>query len=237
MQNNSSRHVALLEDDVSQGEIVKRWLEDAGYTVDWFTAGGACAKALEEGLYAACLLDWMVPELSGPQVMARIHLRRKEFPLPVIFLTSRQEESDIVQILAGGADDYIVKPVTRTILLARMNSVLRRTSWGNENLRSEWGNLAVDFKSRRIFWEGAQVDLTERETSFALYLLQNVGRLLTRAHLLTTVWAQSADIDSRKVDVHASTLRRKLGLIPENGWRLVSIYGKGYRLEWINGTP
>jgi DNA-binding response OmpR family regulator len=236
MQTSNVRRIALLEDDMASGETVKSWLEEAGYTVDWFKTGVACAKALEEGMYAACLLDWIVPELSGPQVMARIHLKRKEFPLPVVFLTSRQEESDIVQILAGGADDYIVKPVTRQLLLARMNSVLRRTGWGNENIRSEWGSLAVDFKTRRFFWDGIQIDLTERETTFALYLMQNVGRLLTRSHLLTTVWAQSADIDSRKVDVHASTLRRKLGLLPENGWRLVSIYGKGYRLEWLNGA-
>jgi DNA-binding response OmpR family regulator len=229
--------IAYLEDEAQNAETVGAWLREAGYAVDCFTRGADCARAVERSLYDACLLDWMVPDMSGPEVLARIRLQLKERPPPVIFLTGRDSEEDLVAMLAAGADDYIVKPASRAVLLARVSAVLRRSGVALETRRRVWGELELDFGLRRIFFQGQHIVLTERETDLALYLLQNTGRLLTRAHLLQTVWAHSAEVESRKVDMHASTLRRKLHLSPQHGWQLVSIYGQGYRLEWLGATP
>ena len=226
--------IAFLEDDTDSAPTVAAWLREAGYAVDWFKHGADCARAVERGRYDACLLDWMVPDMTGPQVLARIRLQLADKPPPVIFLTGRDSADDVVQMLSAGADDYIVKPAVRAVMLARLAAVLRRSGLGQETRRRQWGRMEVDFANRQCFIGGERVDLTERETDFALYLFQNTGRLLTRAHLLMTVWAHGADLDSRKVDVHASALRRKLQLAPEHGWQLISVYGQGYRLEWLH---
>lgn len=234
MSNTSPPRIAYLEDEPETADAVCAWIREAGYAIDLFRSGAECARAVERGLYAACLLDWMVPDMTGPQVLARLQLHHKEACPPVIFLTARDGEDDVVQMLAAGADDYIVKPVSRPILLARLNAVLYRSGLKQETRRRTWGRLEVDFAARQFFFSGDRIALTDLETDFALYLLQNVGRLLTRSHLLLTVWGHSADVESRKVDVHASALRRKLHLSPECGWRLVSVYGQGYRLEWLH---
>lgn len=232
MNIESRNRIALLEDDVHIGTMLSAWLKNSGYAVDWFQRGYECAKALETRRYNACLLDWMVPDLSGPEVMARIQLHRQEAPFPVIFITGRDSEEDMAQMLNAGADDYIVKPVSEKILLARLHSVLRRTGSDVPPVRTRWGSLEADFAARAIYLSGERVDLTGREGELAFYFLQNIGRLLTRPHLLSAVWHNSAEVDSRKIDVYVSILRRKLLLAPEHGWRLASIYGHGYRLEW-----
>jgi len=234
MPHISVPRIAYLEDEPETAEAICGWIREAGMAVDLFNRGADCARAVERGQYAACLLDWLVPDMSGPEVLARLRLQLKEACPPVIFLTARDSEDDVVHMLSAGAVDYLVKPVSRPILLARLNVVLHRSGLKQETRRRAWGQLEVDFDTRQFFVEGRRVELTELETGFALHLLQNVGRLLTRAHLLQTVWGHNTDVESRKVDVQASALRRKLKLSPESGWRLVSVYGQGYRLEWLH---
>lgn len=234
MPHTSAPRIAYLEDEPETAETVCGWIREAGHAVDLFSRGADCARAVERGLYAACLLDWLVPDMSGPEVLTRLRLQLKEACPPVIFLSARDSEDDVVQMLSAGAVDYLVKPISRPILLARLNVVLHRSGLRQETRRRAWGRLEVDFATRQCFFEGRRIDLTELETDFALHLLQNVGSLLTRSHLLLTVWGHNTDVESRKVDVQASALRRKLNLSPEWGWRLVSVYGQGYRLEWLH---
>lgn len=224
--------IALLEDDSQIGGMLRGWLTNAGYDVDWFHTGTECVDAMTRQRYSACLLDWMVPDISGLEVMVQIQLRRQEIHFPVIFITGRTSEEDMVQILNAGADDYLVKPVAEKVLLARLNSVLRRSGIDHVPQRTRWGNLEADFQGGTIFSDGVQLELTGRETTLAFYFLRNIGRLLTRPHLLRAVWHNTADVDSRKIDVYVSILRKKLGFVPANGWRLLSVYGHGYRLEW-----
>ena len=148
----------------------------------------------------------------------------------MLFLTGRDSESDVVEALDAGADDYLVKPVSRPMLLARMQAVLRRSGAVAPNTRLQIGDIEADCVRRQIFRGNQRVGLTERETDLALHFLQNVNRLLTREHLIQTIWGLRPDVETRTVDVHVSALRRKL-LLAENGWRLVSVYGRGYRLE------
>jgi DNA-binding response OmpR family regulator len=186
--------------------------------------------------YCICLLDWDASDNQSNQAMSRTYMRCKEFLLPTLFLTHRKCEDTVAKTLTSGADDYVVRPIGRHDLLARIQSVLRRSHWERSNLRSQWGQLSVNFQSRMIYVDGRHVELTKCETSLALHMLRNVGRIMTRPHLIATVWAQNANIDTRKVDVHICAIRRKLNLRPENGWRLASVYGQGYRLEWLNAS-
>ncbi len=223
--------IAYLEDDLLIAQEVSGWLRDAGYAVMHYTDGQEFARAVERGGADACLLDWMLPGLSGPDVLCRLRLQLGAHLPPVIFLTARNGESDVVQALESGADDYLVKPFSRAVLLARLQAVLRRAGTAIPTARLRLGDIEADCGRRLIFVRGARVELTDRETDLALHFLQNVNRLLTRDFLIQTIWGLRPEVETRTVDVHVSALRRKLGLHAESGWRLVSVYGRGYRLE------
>ncbi len=227
----SGSRIAYLEDDPAQGEAVQSWLQQAGYAVDWFESGRACALALERGSYDLVLLDWMVPDLLGSQVLQRARQRLRERCPPIIVLSGRDSEDDVVEMLQAGSDDYIVKPPARAVLLARIATCLRRGHRDDAAPPLLHGRLRVEFAQRRILLDGRTADLSARETDLALHLFNHPGRLLTRTHLANTVWGLPPDADTRTIDVHISNLRRKLELNPSSGWRLVSIYRQGYRLE------
>lgn len=224
--------VAYLEDDAALAATVSDWLRAAGYEVECFSSGVACARAVEHRRFDVCLLDWQVPDLSGLEVLARLKIKLRQAMPPVVFATGRDSEDDVVAVLTAGADDYIVKPLSCPLLLARLQAVTRRQNGhAGTSLRQEFGRLTVDHGRRQIASDDCLVVLTERETDLALYLFQNVGRALSRDLLIQVVWSLTPEVDTRTVDVHVSSLRRKLELTPEHGWRLVSIYGHGYRLE------
>ncbi len=228
--------IAYLEDDAELATTVSRWLQDAGYEVECFASGAECGRAVESRRFDVCLFDWMVPDLSGIEVLARLQLKLRQAMPPVVFTTGRDGEADVVAVLTAGADDYLVKPLSRPLLLARLQAVMRRQS-GSSSLQQDFGRLSVDHGRRQISLDGQLLALTERETDLALYLFQNVGRALSRERLMQVVWALTPAVDTRTVDVHVSNLRRKLKLSPEFGWRLVAIYGHGYRLEREGNPP
>ena len=230
VSSNLKMNIAFLEDDAAFAANIIEWLEQVGHHVTWFRSGRECVRALSEERYDLCLFDWMLPDMTGPDVMASLKLKGAQ--PPVIFLTGRDAEEDVVQVIQAGADDYIVKPPSRSVLIARIHAVARRCS---AQLRpdpvQDFGSLKVDFGARRFELDGQPVRLTEKETELALYFFGRVGMLLPRGHLIQVVWGSSPDIDTRTVDVHVSHLRSKLKLVPENGWRLTSVYRQGYRLE------
>ena len=230
--SNLKMNIAFLEDDAAFAANIIEWLEQVGHNVSWFRSGRECVRALSEERYDLCLFDWMLPDMTGPDVMASLKLKGAQ--PPVIFLTGRDAEEDVVQVIQAGADDYIVKPPSRSVLIARIHAVARRCS---AQLRpdpmQDFGSLKVDFGTRRFEVDGQPVRLTEKETELALYFFSRVGMLLPRGHLIQVVWGSSPDIDTRTVDVHVSHLRSKLKLVPENGWRLTSVYRQGYRLERV----
>ena len=224
--------IALLEDDSAIAETTIEWLRNAGYSVTHFTNGMTYARAVEQEPYDLCLIDWMVPDLSGMEVLSRLHLGLKDKEPPVIFISSRDSDEDIAGALSSGADDYVVKPVAEQVLLARIGAVMRRAGAIPHPAQIQtFGPLTVDFARREILVDGRRADLTEREHALAMHFFQNIGSLLSREHLIQVVWARNPGIDTRTVDVHISTLRRKLQLTAETGWRLVSVYRHGYRLE------
>lgn len=223
--------IAYLEDEPTMAALVMEYLDEAGFEATWFQKGLACARAVERGEFDLCLFDWMVPDMNGPDVFASIQLKLKETSPPVIFLTGKGEDSDIVQVLDAGADDYIVKPVTRPVLIARLRAVLRKRGLGQTAVQTQWGALSIDLTKHEILLDGKRIELGTREIDLAFFLLQNIGVLLTRERLNQIIFGLNPDIQTRALDVHISTLRRALDLRPENGWRLATVYGRGYRLE------
>jgi DNA-binding response OmpR family regulator len=177
------------------------------------------------------LLDWNLPETTGIDVLRR--LRQVSTRTPVLFCTARGDQDDVVKALREGADGYVVKPIRRIELLARIDTVARRTSKLNRASEAfEVRGLHVDCERRAVVKAGVQLELTTKDFDLAVLFLRNVGRLLSRSQIQEAVWATSA-VTSRTIDTHVSRIRSKLGLVPKNGWQLKAVYAHGYRLEEV----
>ena len=226
--------IALLEDDADQAELICAWLRAAGHSCHAFALGKDLLREAQRETFDLFLLDWEVPGMSGAEVLVWIRANVAE-PVPVLFVTARQREEDIVHALSHGADDYMVKPLGKLELLARIEALARRAhpKRGAAEGVLDFGRLSVDCRGREVKLNGKAVAMTQKDYELALFLLRNIGRLLSRGHILEAVWGQSADINTRTVDTHISRIRGKLQLTPENGWRLSAVYQHGYRLERV----
>ena len=223
--------IALLEDDTDQSDLLNAWLEDAGNKCAVFNSGKEITKSLLHESYDLLILDWLVPDMNGLEVLEWVR-ETLEWHIPVLFITQRDSEEDVVQALQGGADDYMAKPVKRGEMLARIQSISRRTqgaSSGDDVL--EFPPYTLQRSTRSLKLNGESIDVTRKEFELTMFLFKNSGRVLSRGYILETVWGRSAEVNTRTVDTHISRLRRKLSILPENGWRLSSIYQHGYRLE------
>ena len=226
--------VALVEDDTHVGQLLCLWLKEAGHSSLHYLSGKPFLQDIAHESFDLVILDWMLPDTSGDQILAWVR-ENVDWPIPVIFVTARDSEEDIVQGLNLGADDYLTKPVRRNEFLARLNAVMRRTAptlAKGEML--DMPPFRIDTVARRIARDGQYVELTQKEYELALFLFRNAGRLLSRRHLLESVWGHQSDLNTRTVDTHVSRLRTKLALLPEQGWRLSAVYNHGYRLERLN---
>lgn len=223
--------IALLEDDRDQILLLRGWLEGAGHSLHAYERGGDFLREVTRESFDVFLLDWMIPDKSGMEVLAWVRANIKE-RVPVLFVTARDAEEDIVSVLQAGADDYMVKPLRKAELLARINAVARRARGADTpEPFVDYGEYRIDSVRRRISRLGQDVELTQKDFDLAVFLFHNLGRLLSRGHIFEAVWGQSAEINTRTIDTHVSRLRTRLGLNPENGWRLGAIYQHGYRLE------
>ena len=224
--------IAIVDDDPSLAELVSIWLSDAGYECTNYTSGQDFIKTVNTEQFDLLLLDWVMPEFDGEQVLEWIR-SQSDLDMPVIFVTARDTEDDISKILTQGADDYIVKPVKQKELVARIKAVTRRLIPQHDQQEMIFGNLRIDPGSRVVSKVGEPVKLTEKEFKLILFIFKNIGRLLSRDQILSAVWGYDEGINTRTVDTHMSRIRKKLDLSQENGWRLSSIYHQGYRLERV----
>lgn len=222
--------IAILEDEPDQADLLKTWLATAGNDCHVFNAGKALIKTAGRESFDLFVLDWQVPDVSGEEVLRWI---RKHVPatVPVMFVTNRDSEEDIVSALEQGADEYMKKPVGRAELLARVHALLRRAYPRPVADSLEVHTIQFDLKSRAIAVSGIPVELTQKEFDLALFMFQNLGRLLSRGHIQEAVWGSTVEIPSRTMDTHVSRIRTKLNLRPEFGFKLTPIYNYGYRLE------
>lgn len=179
------------------------------------------------------ILDWQVPDLSGTEVLQWVR-EKLSTTLPVLFMTSRSAENDIIAGLDAGADDYMIKPLRRGELVARVQALLRRAYPGQtaEEI-SQFGVYKFETRACKASVNDVPVEMTQKEFDLALLLFRNLGRPLSRAYILEAVWTRDVDIPSRTMDTHISRVRSKLALRPENGYRLAPVYSYGYRLESV----
>lgn len=231
--------VAFLDDEVEQIERISSLLQEAGHHVHAFSRGRALLHSLRSETYELIILDWEVPGTSGYEVLrtirARLNLRT-----PVLFLTHRDSEADVVQALAAGADDFLIKPARERELLARVDALSRRAHAGADAATViEVGPFRVDPARRSIERDGKAFELTHREYEVAQLLFRNVGQVLSRGHIMEAIWGRADATTTRTVDMHVSRVRQLLGLSAAIGLKLTAIYGYGYRLERtrIEATP
>lgn len=232
-------NIASLEDDAAQGQLIKNTLESNGYDCSLFTAGRDLLAALPKSrAFDLILLDWEVPDISGLDVLHWIR-NNSGYSVPVMFITSRTSEADLVTGLRAGADDYMVKPIRPAELLARVGALLRRSNVSqiNEQQPFACGAYQIDPTAGTISLNHVQVDLAPKEYELALLFFRNPGRLFSRDVLSMSVWNRDIPATSRTLDTHLSNIRRKLQLHPENGVRLHASYALGYRLERILNVP
>lgn len=225
--------IAILEDDPSQTELLTHWIELAGHQCHGFDRGNALLHALEQETFDVLVLDWNLPDTTGVEVLRRVRERLRSHT-PVLFVTARHREDEMVLALREGADDYMVKPVRRLELLARLEALSRRA-----RPRLDQGEVLevdcfrVDTQTRTIYRDDRQLELTAKDFDLSVLFLRNIGRLLSRGHIREMVWGSNAVVTSRTLDTHVSRIRNKLGLTPEHHWRLSAVYRYGYRLEQL----
>ncbi len=222
--------LAILEDDSVQNETLTEWLRQAGHDVHSFVDPREFIRVAGRESFDLCLIDWMLPEISGTDVLNWLRQDRAN-DTPVIFVTARDAEEDIVTALSAGADDYIIKPLRRYELVSRIEAVMRRARPLAQEQVIDVPPYFFAITAKRVTVAGEQIELTDKEFDLSMFLFRNLGRLISRGHMLEAVWGRNPNLATRTVDTHISRVRSKLGLRPENGFRLTPTYNYGYRLE------
>ena len=227
--------IHIIEDNADLAFGLQRTLEFEGYEVDVSVDGDTALEHTRSYPPDLILLDVMLPGMDGFEVLKR--LRRRGDQVPVLILTARGEEADVVVGFQSGADDYVTKPFSTLELVARVRALLRRSaldgSGSREDARVEcFGEIEVDIGSRTVKRDGRLVSLTPKEFDLLVVLLRRRGRVVSRSELLDEVWRYAnTDVMTRTVDIHVAELRRKLEDNPSKPRHIQTVRKVGYRLE------
>jgi two-component system alkaline phosphatase synthesis response regulator PhoP len=213
--------VLIVEDEKPISDLIRINLFEAGYFCDCAFDGMTAVNMLDENKYDLVLLDILLPEVDGYEIMEYI----KPLSIPVIFLTAKASVSDRVKGLKLGADDYLVKPFEIIELLARVEAVLRRYNLSQSII--EIGGLTIDTGARTVKKENQEISLTKKEYELLILFINNKNIALFRDKIYEKIWGEDLMGDSRTVDLHVQRLRKKLG------WEqlIMAVYKVGYRLE------
>ncbi|NTW22571.1 response regulator transcription factor [Candidatus Falkowbacteria bacterium] len=219
--------ILLIEDQASIGKLVKDGLENEGFAVDWLEDGESAQLRIELNHedYDLVLLDLMLPKRDGLTVCKNI--REQNIHTPILMLTAKDSQEDIITGLNYGADDYLVKPFSFEVLLARIRAILRRpTAVLPTEMRAK--DVKLDAGAKKAFRNGQEVKLTLKEFSLLEYMMRHPNQVLTRDQILSNVWDFAFDSFSNVVDVHITNLRKKIN---DHGQLVETVHGVGYRLN------
>lgn len=227
---STTMRIAVLDDDLLLAEQIKGTLECHHHVCHTYADGTSLLKALRHDTFDLLIVDWHLPDMEGTEVVQTVR-DMGGMQLPILFITRRNDERDVVEALSRGADDFMSKPLRMGELVARATALLRRAFPESMGARMAFGAYHFDADKRALSVHGQPIELKNREYELALFMFRNAGRLLSRTHLREAVWGDATETPSRSLDTHMSRLRTKLALTEDNGYRISAIYGMGYRLD------
>jgi DNA-binding response OmpR family regulator len=226
MATGKSQTVLVVEDEASIASFVALYLKNAGYGVKTAATGSEALSQAAGGDIALIILDLMLPDIDGIEICRRL---RQRSDVPILMLTARDEDVDKIIGLEVGADDYLTKPFNPRELVARVKSILRRSTperREGEAAQLRHGDLLIDAGRREVRVGEQEIQLAPKEFDLLWELLDHKGLVLTRDQLLERVWGYTFAGDTRTVDVHVRQLRRKLG----DASPIVTVWGVGYKV-------
>lgn len=224
--------ILIIEDDVAIAEIERDYLELDGFAVEIAADGNVGLERGLSGEHSLILLDLMLPGMDGFAICRAL---REQIDVPILMVTARQEDIDKIRGLGLGADDYIEKPFSPSVLVARVKAHLARYRrlTGSERTSGEIqiGGIRLNEETHRVYVEGREVELTNKEYELLLFFMLNVDVVFSREQLYERIWGWDAMGDSATVAVHINRLRKKIEQDPANPRYIVSVWGAGYRFN------
>ena len=227
--------IAIADDEKDVTEFLKAIIEELGHLAVCFSDGTALSQALTRDTFDLVIIDWMMPGKDGMEILKWLDGALDDKP-PVIIMTNRTAKADITEALNAGAADYITKPEDRSVIAARINAMLRRNTQasGAFDTKATYGKYDLDRIEQTVTINGEIVTLTAKEFELADLFFRNADRTLSRNYIMETIWRTTATLATRTLDMHISRVRSKLHLKPENGFRIFTVFGYGYRLESLS---
>lgn len=224
--------ILIIEDDVAIAEIERDYLELDGFAVEIAADGNVGLERGLSGEHSLILLDLMLPGVDGFAICRAL---REQIDVPILMVTARQEDIDKIRGLGLGADDYIEKPFSPSVLVARVKAHLARYRrlTGSERTSGEIqiGGIRLNEETHRVYVDGREVELTNKEYELLLFFMLNVDVVFSREQLYERIWGWDAMGDSATVAVHINRLRKKIEQDPANPRYIVSVWGAGYRFN------
>ena len=217
-----------VDDDNTIRDLEVYTLEQTGFQAKGFADGISMLKALEKEIPELIILDIMLPEMDGVDILKKIRADQRYKNIPIIMATAKGTEMDKIGGLNSGADDYLVKPFGVMEMVARINAVLRRTSKEKNPDTLEVGNISMKEKEHMVFVQGEKIELTHKEFELLKFFMEHRGVVFSRDELMNHIWGMAYVAETRTVDMHIRTLRQKLG---SAGGQIKTVIGVGYRLE------
>jgi DNA-binding response OmpR family regulator len=224
--------VAVLDDDPTQLALIQQTLDAADHDCHGFPDTKALLRSLRLESFDLIVIDSKSPDGAALEMMRWTRANLLDH-VPILYISDRQSEAEIVEALASGADALMTKPIRPAELKARVEVMLRRTYGDAADDVLTHGRYHFDATGGVATIDGCTVTLKRREFDLAFFMFRNIGRLISRQHVLEAVWNGEVEVSSRSLDTHVCRLRTKLGLAPESGLKLTSVYGVGYRLEVV----
>ncbi len=216
-----------VEDDINISDLIKYTMEEAGFNIVCFSNGYDMLEALKKNTPNLILLDIMLPDIDGTEILKIIRKEYSHLPIKVIMLTAKSSEINIVMGLNAGADDYMPKPFSVLELIARVKANLRKKNTSLETEELKFGEIKIINKKRMVFVNNNQVVLTQKEFDLLRLLVENAGNIVSRETMFEEVWGKENAMETRTIDMHIKSIRQKLNLQKEN---IITVRGMGYKL-------